>query len=94
MIRGFCHLANGQEAVSTGVEAALEKEDSIITSYRCHGFVYTRGEPVGTILAELMGMPPSLQLASSQPILLASHLACVMDTCARAHTHARTYAAI
>lgn len=54
-IFGFCHLTLGQEAVAVGIEAAAEKEDSIITSYRCHSFEYTRGQPVSAILAELMG---------------------------------------
>lgn len=38
-----------------GMEAALEKEDAIITAYRCHGFALMRGGTVHNILAELLG---------------------------------------
>ncbi|KAJ2455045.1 alpha subunit of pyruvate dehydrogenase, partial [Coemansia sp. RSA 2424] len=55
LIRGFCHLCTGQEAVPVGIEGAITREDAVITAYRCHGFTYMRGaSPVG-ILAELMG---------------------------------------
>ena len=55
LIRGFCHLAVGQEAVPVGIEAALGGDDAVITAYRCHGFTYARGAPVRAILAELLG---------------------------------------
>ncbi|GAA5795682.1 dehydrogenase E1 component-domain-containing protein [Helicostylum pulchrum] len=54
-IRGFCHLCNGQEAVSVGMEAAITSTDHVITAYRCHGFTYLRGGSIESILAELMG---------------------------------------
>lgn len=54
-IRGFCHLSTGQEAVAVGIEHAITKRDSIITSYRCHGFAYMRGASVKSILGELLG---------------------------------------
>lgn len=37
------------------MEAALEKDDAIITAYRCHGFALMRGGTVHSILAELLG---------------------------------------
>lgn len=37
------------------MEAALQKEDALITAYRCHGFALMRGGTVHSILAELLG---------------------------------------
>ncbi|KAF9906501.1 alpha subunit of pyruvate dehydrogenase [Lobosporangium transversale] len=55
LIRGFCHLCTGQEAVAVGMETALTPDDKIITAYRCHGFTYMRGASITSILAELLG---------------------------------------
>ncbi|MCJ1325970.1 alpha subunit of pyruvate dehydrogenase [Thelotrema lepadinum] len=54
-IRGFCHLSTGQEAVATGIEHAITKDDSVITAYRCHGFALMRGGTVRSIIGELLG---------------------------------------
>lgn len=37
------------------MESALDKEDRVITAYRCHGYTYTRGGSITSILAELLG---------------------------------------
>ena len=54
-IRGFCHLCSGQEAIYSGMKAALRDQDAVITSYRAHGFTYVMGVPVIGVLAELTG---------------------------------------
>ncbi|MEO0547744.1 MAG: pyruvate dehydrogenase (acetyl-transferring) E1 component subunit alpha [Pseudomonadota bacterium] len=54
-IGGFCHLYIGQEAVVTGMQAALVEGDQVITAYRDHGHMLACGmEPKG-VMAELTG---------------------------------------
>lgn len=55
VIRGFCHLYSGQEAIAVGMKAAMEEGDSIITAYRAHGWTYVMGVPPIGVLAELTG---------------------------------------
>jgi pyruvate dehydrogenase E1 component alpha subunit len=55
LIGGFCHLYIGQEAVVVGFQAALEKGDSVITSYRDHGHMLACGMDPKGVMAELTG---------------------------------------
>ena len=55
MIGGFCHLYIGQEAVVVGIQAALNKTDSVITGYRDHGHMLAAGIPANAVMAELTG---------------------------------------
>lgn len=52
---GFLHVAIGQEAVATGVCAALAREDVIGSTHRAHGHAIAKGTPVERIMAELFG---------------------------------------
>jgi len=54
-IRGFCHLYSGQEACAVGMVAAMDKDDAVITAYRCHGWTYLMGSTVSEVLSELTG---------------------------------------
>ncbi len=54
-IGGFMHLYIGQEAVSTGIVAARQPNDRVITAYRDHGVAITCGIPATQVMAELMG---------------------------------------
>jgi len=55
LVRGFCHLAIGQEAVSVGLEHGIVPNDRVITAYRCHPFAVLRGGTVSGVLSELLG---------------------------------------
>ncbi len=54
-IGGFCHLYNGQEAVSTGAIGAINPDDYVITAYRDHGQAISKGVDPKKIMAELLG---------------------------------------
>jgi pyruvate dehydrogenase E1 component alpha subunit len=54
-IGGFLHLYIGQEAVSTGIVAARQPQDHIITAYRDHGVAINVGIPAKVVFAELLG---------------------------------------
>ncbi|CAB1333066.1 unnamed protein product [Coregonus sp. 'balchen'] len=47
IIRGFCHLSDGQGGITLS--------DHLITAYRAHGYTLTRGGTVREIMAELTG---------------------------------------
>ncbi|MCZ2126734.1 MAG: pyruvate dehydrogenase (acetyl-transferring) E1 component subunit alpha [Anaerolineales bacterium] len=54
-IGGFMHLYIGQEAVSTGLIAAREDRDRVITAYRDHGVALNCGISADEVMAELLG---------------------------------------
>jgi len=54
-IGGFLHLYIGQEAVSTGLVAARQPQDRVITAYRDHGVALNCGISANEVMAELLG---------------------------------------
>ena len=54
-IGGFMHLYIGQEAVSTGLIAARQPQDRVITAYRDHGHALSVGMGMNECMAELFG---------------------------------------
>lgn len=55
LIRGFCHLYSGQEAVAVGMRSVMRPQDAVIAGYRIHGWVYIMGASPFNILSELSG---------------------------------------
>ena len=52
---GFLHVCIGQEAVASGVCAALEPDDVIASTHRAHGHTIAKGTHVNEVMAELYG---------------------------------------
>lgn len=41
--------------MAVGIEATLIPGDAIITTYRCHGYILTRGESAAGVIGEILG---------------------------------------
>ncbi|HVO08449.1 MAG TPA: pyruvate dehydrogenase (acetyl-transferring) E1 component subunit alpha [Burkholderiaceae bacterium] len=54
-IRGFLHLAVGEEAVAAGVMPHLRADDNVVATYREHGHALLRGVSMNAIMAEMYG---------------------------------------
>jgi pyruvate dehydrogenase E1 component alpha subunit len=85
-IPGMMILSTGQEAVGSGVCAALEPEDVIITNHRSHSHLLAKGADPNELMAEIYckstgcnkGKSGTLQKITFQQVLKYSILlACV-----------------
>ncbi len=54
-IRCPVHLYSGQEAVATGIGAALEQKDFIFGNHRSHGHYLAKGGDMAAMVAEIYG---------------------------------------
>ncbi len=54
-LQGSAHLYVGQEAVATGVCAALNADDYVASTHRGHGHAIAKGVDVARMMAELYG---------------------------------------
>uniref|UniRef100_A0A0A9XQ64 Putative pyruvate dehydrogenase E1 component subunit alpha, mitochondrial n=1 Tax=Lygus hesperus TaxID=30085 RepID=A0A0A9XQ64_LYGHE len=54
-IRGFCHLYTGQEGVAVGIKTAMREQDTVISSYRAHGWHYLMSDSAVSLMSELTG---------------------------------------
>ncbi|MEW6620278.1 MAG: thiamine pyrophosphate-dependent dehydrogenase E1 component subunit alpha [bacterium] len=50
-----CHLYSGEEAIATGVCAALDESDYIFGSHRSHGHYLAKGGSMPELIAEIYG---------------------------------------
>jgi pyruvate dehydrogenase E1 component alpha subunit len=55
LMPGLAHLYLGEEAVATGVCAALKEDDYIGSSHRGHGHLVARGADIKRMMAEILG---------------------------------------
>ena len=55
LIRGYLHPYLGEEAIATGVCAALRQDDYIVSTHRGHGHCIARGGQLGPMVAEIIG---------------------------------------
>lgn len=55
LIRGYFHPYTGEEAIATGVCAALDDGDAIVSTHRGHGHCIARGLDLPRMTAELLG---------------------------------------
>lgn len=54
-VRCPCHLYIGQEAIATGVCAALAREDTVWAGHRSHGHYLAKGGSAEPLFAEILG---------------------------------------
>ena len=59
-IPGFVHLYIGEEAIATGVCAALRPTDLIESTHRGHGHCVAKGADVNRMMAEIFGKKTGL----------------------------------
>lgn len=52
---GFIHLYIGEEAIATGIMAALNDDDYITSTHRGHGHMIAKGGDINLMMAELYG---------------------------------------
>ena len=71
-IGGFMHLYIGQEAVSTGLIAAREPRDRVITAYRDHGVAINCGLSANEVMAELLGKTTGMSKGKGGSMHMAS----------------------
>ena len=55
VMAGLAHLYLGEEAIATGVCAALNEEDYIGSTHRGHGHLVARGADTDRMMAEILG---------------------------------------
>lgn len=55
LMPGLAHLYLGEEAVATGICAALEDRDYIGSTHRGHGHLIARGADLNKMMAEILG---------------------------------------
>lgn len=55
MMAGLAHLYMGEEAIATGVCAALKEDDYIGSTHRGHGHLVARGAEIDRMMAEILG---------------------------------------
>jgi TPP-dependent pyruvate/acetoin dehydrogenase alpha subunit len=68
---GFAHSYVGEEAIATGVGAALRKEDYITSTHRGHGHMIAKGGEMGRMYGELYGKVDGYCLGKSGSLHIA-----------------------